>query len=159
MMQKLSPVISNVSELRLNIAKVALSTLFLGVSVQSFACTTIIVGKKASANGAIMFGRNSDTSAATRAKHLKIYPHADNQARFLALPYYNTEAKDGMLQVATNEYGVAMSATETITSNDATLKVDPYIESGVAEMDMHPIRTGNYGDSNSSTSPTIDESE
>lgn len=28
---------------------------------------------------------------------------------------------------------------------------------GVAEMDMHPIRTGNDGDSNSSTSPSLYE--
>lgn len=136
-MQKFSPIFNKTTNLcKLGVTKTALASLLLGASVQSFACTTIIVGKKASVNGAIMFGRNSDTSAATRAKHLKIYPHSDNQARFLALPYYNTEAKDGMLQVATNEYGVAMSATETITSNDATLKVDPYIESGVAEMDI-----------------------
>ena len=110
--------------------------LMLGICTRGFSCTTIIVGKKASANGAIMFGRNSDTNAASRAKHLRIYPQDKNIAKFLALPYYNTEDKDGMLQVATNGFGVAMSATETITSSDAVLKADPYIESGISEFNV-----------------------
>lgn len=116
--------------------KYLLSCIILGIKFNSFACTTIIVGKMASENGAIMFGRNSDTSFATRAKHLKIYPDGKGKARFLAMPYFNTEDKDGMLQVATNSNGVAISATETIQSNDAVLKVDPYIESGLSEMNV-----------------------
>lgn len=101
-----------------------------------FACTTIVVGKLASANGEIMFGRNSDTRSPSRAKHLKIYPASAEGAKFSALPYYDTESGDGMLQVAANQYGVAMSATETITSSDKVLSFDPFVSSGVSEYNV-----------------------
>ena len=102
----------------------------------SFACTTVIVGKDASTTGQIMFGRNSDTKSPARAKHLKIYPETASSARFIALPYYDTESRDGMLQVAMNQHGVAISATETITSNKTALQFDPFVESGLGEFDL-----------------------
>lgn len=102
----------------------------------SFACTTIVVGKDASSTGQIMFGRNSDTKNPDRAKHMKIYPATANSARFIALPYYDTESRDGMLQVAMNQHGVAISATETITSNKTALQFDPFVESGLGEFDL-----------------------
>ncbi len=110
-----------------------LATLLIPVS---FACTTIVVGKDASTTGQIIFGRNSDTRGPTRAKHLKIYPETANSARFIALPYYDTESHDGMLQVAMNQNGVAISATETITSNKTALQYDPFVESGLGEFDL-----------------------
>ena len=106
------------------------------MTTYSFSCTTIVVGKKASATGQIMFGRNSDTNPASRAKHLKLYKPTSQTAGFIALPYYNTEDQDGMLQVATNEFGVAISATETITSNAQALAADPYITTGVQEFNV-----------------------
>ena len=41
-----------------------------------------------------------------------------------------------MLQVAANQYGVAMSATETITSGDKALSFDPFVDNGVSEFNV-----------------------
>jgi len=113
----------------------------------ALACTTIIVGKNATANGSIIIARNSDSSKAVNAKHLMIhgshfnipgsvfhsnsndftYPLPERSPKYLGLPYWY--AKDESFeQVGANEYGVAVSATETITNSDAALAVDPYVK-------------------------------
>lgn len=116
--------------------KIGFSVLLLALSSFVYPCTTIIVGKKASRTGKIIFGRNSDTKSPSRAKHLKSYHTTAKSIGFLALPYYDTESQDGMLQVATNKKGVAISATETITSNDTALKYDPFVDNGISEFNL-----------------------
>jgi len=125
----------------------------LSLAGESIACTTIIVGKKASANGAILIARNSDSSHAVNAKHLIVhpsrmnlpgalyrsnankftYPYPERSPRYIGLPYWY--AKDESFeQVGANEYGVAFSGTETIVNSDAVLKIDPYVkETGINE--------------------------
>lgn len=110
---------------------------FFSIETTVIACTTVVVGKGATQDGSIIIARNSDTRSPARAKHLKIYPaQSSDHAQFLGLPYHDTDSVDGMLQVATNSFGVAISATETIYANSQTLQADPYTESGVEEANV-----------------------
>lgn len=115
------------------------------ISLTSFvnACTTIIVGKKASGNGKIMIARTSDTKNSMRAKNFQIYYDQQNNKSYLGLPYWDLEARQDydMAQVATNHASVALSATETIQSNATALQLDPpsYAISGVTEPNIPNI--------------------
>lgn len=91
------------------------------------ACTTLIIGKKVSLEGKTIIARTSDTIDARRAKNLKIYYDQKGKKSYLGLPYWDLEAdeKNDMAQVATNAYGLSISATETIQSNTEVLELDP----------------------------------
>ena len=125
-----------------------------GSFATSYACTTIIVGKNVSANGSIIVARNDDAGMANDAVHyvyhqprakgytyqsleenLFTYQMPDNLMGYTGAPDWATRgmASNGsMEEVGFNDAGVGISATETIYSNDKTLKVDPYLdESGV----------------------------
>ncbi|MDN2453053.1 C69 family dipeptidase [Lactobacillus sp. UCMA15818] len=122
---------------------------------QSFsACTSILVGKKASIDGSIMIARNEDAKTAW-PKHFKVYPHGDHakqklfvspdngftmelpqtSGRYTATPEwtdkYGIFAEDGF-----NEYGVAMSATESAYANERVLGADPLVSEGIGEEAM-----------------------
>lgn len=122
-----------------------LSTLFLSSCLTPiYACTTIIVGKDASAGGKTIIARTSDTIDARRAKNLKIYQDAATTLKtYIGLPYWDLESNDkyDMAQVATNQYGVALSATETIQSNAQALSLDAPSTNmnGVAEPNIPSI--------------------
>jgi dipeptidase len=47
--------------------------LFNVFAAESLACTTIIAGKKATTNGAIIVARNSDSGKAVNSKHLIVH--------------------------------------------------------------------------------------
>ncbi|MEY8441454.1 C69 family dipeptidase [Lactobacillaceae bacterium 24-114] len=116
------------------------------------ACTSILIGKKASIDGSIMIGRNEDAKAAW-PKHMVIHPRGgvsskfvsketklelrlpENSARYSATPEwtdkYGLFEEDGI-----NEYNVAMSATESAYSNDLVLGADPLVEKGLNEEAM-----------------------
>lgn len=118
------------------------------------ACTSILVGKKASIDGSIMIARNEDAKTAW-PKHFKVYPHVEHNnkqlfispdngfsmelpqtsGRYTATPEWTNEygifAEDGF-----NEYGVAMSATESAYANERVLGVDPLISTGIGEEAM-----------------------
>ena len=116
----------------------------------SFACTTIIVGKKASSDGSIIFGRNVDAGKAEWAVHMLwhkrasnyLYKSTDNDFTYLmpkttysytGIPDWNTKDR-GFEEVGFNELGAAFSGTETIYSNSKLLAVDPYVEkTGITE--------------------------
>lgn len=109
------------------------------------ACTTILVGKKASYDGSTIIARNDDSGAGnyTPKKYVIINPDdqprkyttvishltidlPDNPVRYSATP--NVDLKDGIWCAAgINEYEVGMSATETITSNPRVLSGDPLV--------------------------------
>ena len=109
------------------------------------ACTTILVGKKASYDGSTIIARNDDSGAGnyTPKKYVIIKPcdqprkytavisHLtmdlpDNPVRYSATP--NVDNKNGIWCAAgINEYEVGMSATETITSNPRVLSGDPLV--------------------------------
>ncbi len=109
------------------------------------ACTTILVGKKASYDGSTIIARNDDSGAGnyTAKKYVIINPNdqprkyttvishltidlPDNPVRYSATP--NVDNKNGIWCAAgINEYEVGMSATETITSNPRVLSGDPLV--------------------------------
>ncbi|MDV7757939.1 C69 family dipeptidase [Liquorilactobacillus mali] len=122
---------------------------------QSFsACTSMLVGRKASIDGSIMIARNEDSKTAW-PKHFKVYPHTDYDdkqvfispdngftmeppqisGRYTATPEWTDKfgifAEDGF-----NEYGVAMSATESAYANERVLGADPLISDGIGEEAM-----------------------
>ena len=109
------------------------------------ACTTILVGKKASYDGSTIIARNDDSGAGnyTPKKYVIINPDdqplkyttvishltidlPNNPVRYSATP--NVDNKNGIWCAAgINAYEVGMSATETITSNPRVLSGDPLV--------------------------------
>lgn len=118
------------------------------------ACTSILIGKKASINGSVIIGRNEDCKTAW-PKHLKFNPAAicahshfssndnnfemdlpDKSYAYSSTPEwtdkYGVFEEDGI-----NEYHVAMSATESAYANGRVLAVDSFdTEKGILEEAM-----------------------
>lgn len=118
-------------------------------------CTTILVGKNATIDGSTIISRNEDSSfGACPKKFIVVEPK--NQPRTYqaklskvkitlppkreALRYTCTPDAIGDKGIwgesGINSENVAMSATETITSNPRILGVDPLVEDGIGEEDM-----------------------
>ena len=109
-------------------------------------CTTILVGKKASNNGSTIIARNDDSpSGVFHVKKLVVVPAYEGEKTYksinsrveVKLPNKgyrhtlmpNVDPNEGVWGAAgINEKNVAMSATETITSNPRVLGADPYVE-------------------------------
>ena len=109
------------------------------------ACTTILVGKKASYDGSTMIARNDDSPSGrfTPKKYVVVHPDEqprkyisvlshveidlpDNPMRYTAVP--NALEGEGIWAASgVNEANVAMTATETITSNPRVLGADPLV--------------------------------
>ena len=109
-------------------------------------CTTILVGKKASYDGSTMIARNDDSGAGhyTPKKFVVVQPQdqprhyrsvlsqveielPDNPMRYTAVPNA-IEGKGTWAASGVNAAGVAMTATETISSNERVLGADPLVE-------------------------------
>ncbi len=135
-----------------------LLSLLLGA--QALACTTIIVGKDASATGEAFFGRTVDVpglgqvtlvSVPARTRAARWTYVDDNTGLSVELPakscqYIMTPQSIDPLgtrgvwaESCINEYGVSMSATESIYANDKALKADPYVKNGIAESSIPTI--------------------
>ncbi|MCQ2612762.1 MAG: C69 family dipeptidase [Treponemataceae bacterium] len=117
-------------------------------------CTTILVGKNASYDGSTMIARNDDGRFDVKKLivvkpedqprvyknvlgHVEI-PLPENPLRYTATP--NVDTKDGIWAAnGINSANVAMTATETITSNALVLGADPY---GVYTGDDADNKTG-----------------
>lgn len=120
-------------------------------------CTTILVGRKASIDGSTMIARNEDGSgdAAGPKKFVVVNPEdqprkyqsaiskvkidlPDNPLRYTSTPDVNDEfgiwAESGI-----NSENIAMSETETSTTNSRVLGIDPLVETGIGEEDMLTI--------------------
>ncbi|MGR3742445.1 C69 family dipeptidase [Companilactobacillus sp. DQM5] len=116
-------------------------------------CTTILVGKKASIDGSTIISRNDDGHEAldpqrfvvvTPDKQPKNYKAVisgveinlpDNPLRYTSMP--NSILTNGIWPAAgINSENIAMSATETITTNSRIMGVDPYVENGIGEEDI-----------------------
>lgn len=117
-------------------------------------CTTILVGKKASYDGSCIIARNDDSGAGsfTPKKFVVTEPSQqarkyqsvisgveidlpDNPMRYTAMP--NAKAGKGIWAASgVNAANVAMTATETITSNPRVLGADPLVEKGIGEEDL-----------------------
>lgn len=109
------------------------------------ACTTILVGKNASYDGSTLVARNEDCGAtAFTEKRMdvvlpeqqpKVYrsvlshveiPLPENPMRYTAMP--DARLRDGQwAAVGVNEKNVAMSATETLTTNPRVQGADPMV--------------------------------
>ena len=124
------------------------------------ACTTILVGKKASYDGSTMIARNDDSPSGrfTPKKYVVVHPDEqprqyisvlshveidlpDNPMRYTAVP--NAVEGDGIWAASgVNEANVAMTATETITSNPRVLGADPLVVYQPAKDGQEEIKGG-----------------
>ena len=106
------------------------------------ACTTILVGKKASYDGSTMIARNDDGHYDVKKlvvvdpkkqpkKYKSVISHVEVELPDEALSYTccpNVDEKDGIWAAAgINSANVSMTATETITSNARVLGADPLV--------------------------------
>ncbi len=109
-------------------------------------CTTILVGKNASYNGATLAARNEDSGAGAfdpkkfvvvkaeeqPRSYRSVLSHVeielpDDPMRYTAMP--NALPHEGIWAAAgVNEENISMTATETITSNERVLAADPLVE-------------------------------
>ena len=106
------------------------------------ACTTILVGKKASWDGSTMIARNDDGRFDAKKliavppekqprKYKSVIGHLeldlpDDPLRYTATP--NVDPKRGVWAAGgINAANVGMTATETITSNPRVLAADPLV--------------------------------
>lgn len=124
------------------------------------ACTTILVGKKATYDGSTMIARNDDSGAGhfTPKKFVVILPQEqkktyqtvrshleitlpDDPMRYTAMP--NAVEGEGIWAASgVNEAQVAMTAAETLTSNPRVLGADPLVEYQPAENGREEIPGG-----------------
>lgn len=136
-------------KLQLFLGMFATSILF-SIAIPASACTTVLVGKKASTDGSTIIARNEDSRTAW-TKRFVVHPHTDNgqtnyvskgnqfsitlpaiQQRYTATPDWTN--KDGTFgEDGINESNVAMSGTESATSNKKAIKADPFIKNGISE--------------------------
>lgn len=119
-------------------------------------CTTILVGKYASLDGSTLVARNEDGHDEPEPQQFvvvqpenqpKVYytfkgnveiPLPPNPLRYTATP--NAILEHGIFGASgINSANVAMSATETITSNPRVLGADPYVEASLGEADLLTI--------------------
>ncbi len=124
------------------------------------ACTTILVGKKATYDGSTMIARNDDSASGryTPKKFIVVHPQEqkrtyktvlshleitlpDNPMRYTAMP--NAVEGEGIWAASgVNEAKVAMTATETITSNPRVLGADPLVMYQPAEDGKEEVAGG-----------------
>ncbi|GKQ42964.1 dipeptidase [Companilactobacillus sp. RD055328] len=118
------------------------------------ACTSILIGKKATLDGSTIIGRNED-SQASWPKHFVVNERRQSSQnekfiskankfqielpkvrfKYTSTPEWTTE--EGLFEEdGFNEYGVAMSATESAYSNEVVLGADPLVEDGIGEEAM-----------------------
>ena len=120
-------------------------------------CTTILVGKNASYDGSTLMARNEDCGPGRfmPKKFVVVKPEdqprhyksvlskvqidlPDNPMRYTAMP--DAVPVQGIWgEAGINECNVAMSETETLTSNPRVLGADPLVEGGIGEEDMLTI--------------------
>ena len=110
------------------------------------ACTTILVGKDASYDGSTIIARNEDSANGEfnpkqflvikpedQPRHYRsVISHVeidlpDDPLQYTSVP--NADRKEGIWgEAGVNEANVAMSATETLTTNERVLGADPFVE-------------------------------
>ena len=123
------------------------------------ACTTILVGKQATADGSTLVARNEDFGntfnpkrfvVVTPDKQPKDYKSVtskckvdlpENPMRYTAVPEIEPNVKkEGIWgEAGINAANVTMSATETSTTNPRILGIDPMNKKGIGEEDFVTI--------------------
>ena len=109
------------------------------------ACTTILVGKNASYDGSTMIARNDDSGAGhyMPKKFVVVHPEERQKVYRSVISHVEIELPDNPLRCTSmpnavdgegiwaasgvNAKNVAMTATETITSNPRVLGADPLV--------------------------------
>ncbi|KRN28827.1 dipeptidase A [Lactobacillus selangorensis] len=119
-------------------------------------CTTVLVGKKASADGSTIIARNEDGAAPLEPQKFVVINPDDQPRHYQSVlsPFQIDLPDDPMRYTSTpnaietngiwaaagiNSDNVAMTATETITSNSRILGVDPLNPDGIGEEDITTI--------------------
>ena len=120
-------------------------------------CTTILIGKNATYDGSTMMARTEDAPAGrfNPKKHIVVKPSEqpkhytsvlskfeidlpDNPLQYTAMP--NAISDEGVWgEAGVNTKNVAVSETETITSNALVLGADPLVDDGIGEEDILTI--------------------
>ena len=133
------------------------------------ACTTILVGKDASYDGSTIIARNEDSAngefnpkrfivvkpSEQPRTYTSVISHLtidlpDDPLQYTAVP--NADLKEGVWgEAGVNEANVAMSATETLTTNERVLGADPFVEYAPAkgregEEGYEPAAPGGIGE-------------
>lgn len=126
-------------------------------------CTTILVGKKASYDGSTLIARNDDSPTGVfcakklvlveskdQPRHYEsVIAHLeielpDNPLRYTSMP--SVDPSEGLWAAAgINEENVAMTATETITTNERVLGADPLVIY-VPRKGKTPMKEGGIGE-------------
>ena len=120
-------------------------------------CTTILVGKNASFDGSTLMARDEDSPPGVfnPKKYIIIKPN-DQTKKYKIInsdidillpenPYQYTEKPDAIEgngifgEEGINSVNIAMTATETITSNEMVLGADPLVDTGIGEADFLTI--------------------
>ena len=127
------------------------------------ACTTLLVGRDASYDGSTMVARNEDSGAGhftpkrlavvlpedQPRQYVSVLSHVkidlpENPLRYTAMP--NATGEEGIWGAAgVNAENIAMTATETITSNERVLAGDPLVRFVPARGDR-PEQPGGIGE-------------
>ncbi|SMP62926.1 Dipeptidase [Desulfonatronum zhilinae] len=118
------------------------------------ACTTILVGHEATADGSLIIARNEDNAGASDAQNIVrhaprneaftfnandndfTWPMPPNGLGYVAFPKWQSEDQKDLSfeETGINDYGIAISATETIFNSNAILAIDPYVtDTGLTE--------------------------
>lgn len=115
------------------------------------ACTTVIVGKKASINGSTMIARNCDAERCNIPVKFVVVPAKNEEQTFhsyvtgLDIPLPNSAMRYQMApfvdykrhgqfgECGINSANVAMSATESLYGNPQVLALDPLVKNGIGE--------------------------
>ncbi|EFW37029.1 C69 family dipeptidase [Treponema phagedenis] len=125
------------------------------------ACTTVLVGKKASIDGTVMVARNEDFHEAISPKIFvlekavhesgRIYkslntgvkiPLPEKAYRYTSVPqaYPHDKENNGVYgEAGINEKNIAVSSTESIYGNSRVLAYDPLVKTGIAEDAINDI--------------------
>ncbi len=124
-------------------------------------CTTLLVGKKASADGTILIARNEDYYMEVDRKIFVVEPAVNKQGRiyksenngaefplpakayrYTSLPAANAHSRnsEGVYgEAGINEAGVALSSSESLYGNARVLAYDPLVSGGIAEDAINDI--------------------
>ena len=121
-------------------------------------CTTILVGKNATYDGSTMMARTEDAPAGHffEKKHVVIKPSdhpklykavsskfqndlPDNPLQYTSMPMVRYGDLGTYGEAGVNVKNVAVSATETISSNALVLGADPLVDKGLGEEDILTI--------------------
>lgn len=116
------------------------------------ACTTVLVGKKATIDGSTMAARNDDTFLPLTPQRFVTYPSVSDRHetltsgqngftaplpesgyRYQGTPNVDVEHEGVYDENGFNEKNVGMSATESVYANERVLAADPLIADGLAE--------------------------